>query len=60
MSDTFQRATDDQKMTDTMKDFLRIFCREDGVGGVGKRGLLASFLRLYYLKYDSDRKNIAQ
>jgi gliding motility-associated protein GldC len=26
MSDTFHRATGDEKMAETMKDFLRIFC----------------------------------
>ena len=28
MSDTFQRATDDQKMTDTMKDFCDYFAEK--------------------------------
>jgi gliding motility-associated protein GldC len=28
MSDTFHRATGDEKMAETMKDFLRIFCRK--------------------------------
>jgi hypothetical protein len=32
MSDTFQRATDDQKMTDTMKDFCEYFAEKMELG----------------------------
>jgi gliding motility-associated protein GldC len=32
MSDTFQRATDDQQMTDTMKDFCEYFAEKMELG----------------------------